>query len=143
MSTNTIQPASLAIYVPTSGGPYLYAGDNDNAPGNNGNVAAFNPTAGVLSATELAGSPYAGGNTPLSIAVDETQKFVFAPNVYDGTIHLGLFDRRGRRAGERDRVAVRPYGADCTLRCGCQSDGTVLLCHGPEHHAGNRNAVLV
>jgi 6-phosphogluconolactonase (cycloisomerase 2 family) len=88
MSTNTIQPASLAIDVPTSGGPYLYVGDNDNNPSNNGDVAAFNPTAGVLSATELAGSPYPGGNSPLSIAVDETQKFVFAPNFYDGTLSV-------------------------------------------------------
>jgi len=86
MSTNTIQPASLAIDVPTSGGPYLYVGDNDNAPSNNGNVAAFKPT--PLSATELTGSPYPGGNTPLSIAVDETQKFVFAPNFYDGTLSV-------------------------------------------------------
>jgi 6-phosphogluconolactonase (cycloisomerase 2 family) len=89
MSTTTIQPASLAIDVPSGGGgPYLYAGDNDNALGNNGNVAAFNATAGVLSATELTGSPYAGGNTPLSIAVDETQTFVFAPNFYDGTVSV-------------------------------------------------------
>ncbi|HXL62599.1 MAG TPA: beta-propeller fold lactonase family protein, partial [Mycobacterium sp.] len=60
-------------------GPYLYAGSND-AP--TGTTEGFSVAAGIL--TPL--NSQVTGNVAYSVAIDPANKFVWAPNVFDGRI---------------------------------------------------------
>ncbi|MFI4869912.1 MAG: lactonase family protein, partial [Steroidobacterales bacterium] len=80
---STNQPLSLAI-DPT--GPYLYVGSNDTPNGTLeaytvSNTGVLAPVTGVLST-----STYASGNEPFTLAVDSTNSFLYAPNVFDNAI---------------------------------------------------------
>ncbi|HEY3731903.1 MAG TPA: beta-propeller fold lactonase family protein [Steroidobacteraceae bacterium] len=69
-------PDALAI---DPAGPYLYAASNDNPTGT---VEGFSLAAGILTAL----NSQVEGNVPFSLAVDTTNKFVWAPNGNDGSI---------------------------------------------------------
>ncbi len=81
-------PGRLAI-DPT--GKFLYVGLDGTVNANN-LVAAFsiNSTTGVL--TDVAGSPFATGLGPLSVAVDQSGKYLYTANSFDNTISAFTID---------------------------------------------------
>jgi YVTN family beta-propeller protein len=113
---NINQPLSLAI---TSSGTYLYVGSNVSGTGGEGTVEGFTVAGGIL--TAISDSPYASGNEPFSIAIDSTQKFVYAPNVFEYVIStvaplgsLGTPNYDGALANPY-AVATYPGGTDLYL----------------------------
>jgi 6-phosphogluconolactonase len=98
-STNS--PLSLAL---DSKGPYLYVG-SDDAPA--GTVEAYTLAGGVLSPAvgTLAASVYPAGNTPYSIAVDETTGLLLGADLDDGA----LFDYSIAAGGLLNAVAGSPF----------------------------------
>ena len=95
-------PAAFAI---GAGGKFLYVGMAGTASPNNV-ISGFSidPTTGVL--TQLAGSPFAAGLTPLRVATDPAGKFLFAGNVLDDTLSAYTIDQN---SGALTSVAGSPF----------------------------------
>ena len=85
--------------VMTPKGTYLYVTN-----GASGDVSAYSAAGGVL--TQLAGSPFAAGGTPLGIAMTANGKFVVHRRLR-GRHDLRLFDPRRRRSRPAWRLPVR------------------------------------
>ena len=75
-------PSRLAI-DPT--GKFLYVGLNGTVNANN-QVAAFSINSSTGELTAVTGSPFMTGNGPLSVAVDQTGKYLYTANSFDNTI---------------------------------------------------------
>ncbi len=106
-------PLSLAMAASATGGPYLYAGsDNANA---NGTLEGFSVTGGL---SALSGSPFSSNpastlNTPFGLVVDSTNKFVYAADVYSGTVasfSIGSGGNLTELGSSPDTTLSAPYG---------------------------------
>jgi 6-phosphogluconolactonase len=86
--TNFPGPAGLAI---GGDGKFLYVGMAGTATANNV-ISGFSiaSNSGVL--TQLTGSPFTAGNSPLGLATDSTGKFLFAANGQDDTLSAFSID---------------------------------------------------
>ncbi|WP_165420004.1 lactonase family protein [Edaphobacter modestus] len=101
-----------------STGTYLYIA----RAGTNGGIAVYTiGGGGVL--TAIAGSPFAAGNRPFSIALDKTGKYLYAANRTDGTIS-------GYTIGAGALTAISGFPITSGLQVnslGADSSGTYLL----------------
>jgi hypothetical protein len=76
------EPATVAaVSAGTAGAPFAYVA---NSNGNNVSGYTINPTTGVL--TPIAGSPFAAGFDPESVAVDPSGKFAYVANNDDNNV---------------------------------------------------------
>jgi 6-phosphogluconolactonase (cycloisomerase 2 family) len=94
-------PLSMAI---DPAGPYLYVGGDANP---NGGVDVYTLANGAL--TLQAGSPHISGNDPLTLAVDPADKFLYAPDLFDGSIAQFSIASGALSSPSYDNTLSSPY----------------------------------